>query len=73
MKYELITNAVAVTVIADDDIISDIKATDIKLTADITNFGDSSGNVMVPATVEITYKGGTVYELGEYSIQVIIG
>lgn len=72
MKYELITNAVAVTVIADDDIISDIKATDIKLTADISNFGDSSGNVMVPATVEITYKGGTVYELGEYSIQVII-
>lgn len=73
IDYELVTNAVAVTVIADTSIISDIKASDIKLTADLSSFRGSSGNAIVPANVEINYKGGTVYELGEYNIQVIVG
>ena len=73
MEYELLTNSVAVTIVADSDIISDITASDITLSADLSSFANSSGNVMVPVTVEFKDVGGTAFEFGTYNIQVIVG
>lgn len=73
MDYELLTNSVAVTIVADSDIISDITASDITLSADLSSFANSSGNVMVPVTVEFKDVGGTAFEFGTYNIQVIVG
>lgn len=73
LDYEVLTSTIAVTVRGDQDAVNALSADDITVSADLTGYTHSSmGLVYAEGTVTIDDPTGTVYELGEYNIQVAI-
>lgn len=73
LEYEVLTSSIAVTVRGDQDAVNALSADDIVVSADLTGYTHSSmGLVYAEGTVTIDDPSGTVYELGEYNIQVAI-
>lgn len=73
LDYEVLTSTIAVTVRGDQDAVNALSADDITVSADLTGYTHSSmGLVYAEGTVTIDDPSGTVYELGEYNIQVAI-
>lgn len=72
MNCEVLTKSVSITIIADSDIVADISADDITLYADMRDMSAATGTMLIPVEVRIDYNKGTVYELGDYNIQVSV-
>ena len=73
VRYELLTTVLSVTVRGDTAAVNALRAEDITVSADMTDdITGSMGLVYTAGTVSINEDSGTVYELGEYNIQVLI-
>ncbi|MBS5725182.1 MAG: hypothetical protein KHW59_05290 [Clostridiales bacterium] len=73
LEYEVLTSAVSVTVRGDQDAVNALSADDIVVSADLTGYTHGNmGLVYAEGVVTIDDPSGTVYELGEYNIQVAI-
>jgi len=75
LSYQIIDNAIAVTIRADNAIVNQISANDIFLTIDLT-YVEESGEVILAAQVTFSAEfGDRVYEIREniaYEIRVLI-
>lgn len=69
-KVKALDKSVAVTVIAEKSIMKKLKAEDITLVVDFTNFKENIGIVNAVAEVQFNTADGVVYEIGVYSIQI---
>jgi len=69
-KVKALDKSVAVTVIAEKSIMKKLKAEDITLVVDFTNFKENIGIVNAVAEVQFNTDDGVVYEIGVYSIQI---
>ncbi len=73
LEYEVLTSTIAVAVRGDQDAVDALSADDITVSADLTGYTHSNmGLVYAEGKVTINDPSGTVYELGEYNIQVAI-
>ena len=73
VEYELLSQTIPVTVRGDRDAVDALRAEDIVVSADLTGYTHSNmGRVYAEGKVSINDPSGTVYELGEYNIQVAI-
>lgn len=73
LEYELLAPTIAVTVRGNRDAVDALSADDITVSADLTGYTHSNmGLVYAEGKVTINDPSGTVYELGEYNIQVAI-
>lgn len=62
-----------VTIRGEDRIISDLNQNDIVITADLSRHADTNGTVKVPVTVSFkNTDGATIYEVGDYRIEVTL-
>ncbi|MDD6095113.1 MAG: CdaR family protein [Clostridia bacterium] len=75
IKYEVMTNALAVDLIGEMEAIKGISADNVSLTVDLNGYesGSSPGMIYPNAEVTFTKVNGVVYELGTYNVQVLIG
>ena len=73
LEYEVLTSMVPVTVRGDREAIDALSADDITVSADLTGYTHSNmGLVYAEGVISINDSSGTVYELGEYNVQVLI-
>ena len=73
LEYEVLTSMVPVTVRGDREVIDALSAEDITVSADLTGYTRGNmGLVYAEGVVSINDPSGTVYELGEYNVQVLI-
>ena len=72
LQYTLLTESVNLVLRAPSDIVDELTAADVRLSAEL-NYSGITGVVQVPVTVTVAdaYKG-EVYELGEYAVSVMI-
>ena len=72
LKYTLLTDSVNVVLRAPTDIADKLTSADVRLAAEL-NYSGITGVVQVPVTVTVSSEyTGTVYELGEYAVSVMI-
>ena len=75
IKYEVINNALALDLIGEKETIKALTADNVVVTVDLNGYesGSSPGMIYPTAEVSFTKVNGTVYELGTYNLQVLIG
>lgn len=73
LEYEVLAPTVPVTVRGEREAVDALSAENITVSADLTGYTHSNmGLVYAEGVVSINDPSGTVYELGEYNIQVLI-
>lgn len=75
LKYEVMSTSTAVEFMGEADAIKSLDAANLSLTVDLKGYekGSNPGMIYPAAEVGITNVDGTVYELGTYNIQILIG
>lgn len=73
LKYEIRTESITVTLRGTLSELGKITERDISAVIDLTEYADSQVNGSITEAVEISVSSDTVYELGEYAVQVQIG
>lgn len=73
LKYEIKTESVTVTLRGTLSELGKITERDISAVIDLTEYADSQVSGSITEAVEISVASDTVYELGEYAVQVQIG
>lgn len=72
LKYEILTSALPVTLRGTLEELNDIKASDVSVVLDLSGYDSSSrGTVSLNAAITVdAEKTDSIYELGEYTVQV---
>ena len=77
MKYEAITTSLPLDLIGESDAIKSLTADNITVSVDLAAYESggepvSSGMIYPVAQISFNKVNGTVYELGTYSIQLLV-
>ena len=73
VKYEILTDSVTVTLRGTLTDLGKIAASDVTAQVDLSDYAESSVSGAITENLEITVASDTVYEIGEYTVQVQIG
>lgn len=73
IAYEIIDDLITITFRGSESEIEDVKSSDVSVTLDLSSYTDISGIVTAPVSVTLSDNTGkSVYEIGDYKVQVEI-
>ncbi len=73
IDYAIQTASVNVTLRGTSEALEKIEEEDIEAVVDLSGFSETTGTISAPLTITVKDSSGTVYAIGEYSVQVKIG